>query len=185
MIRTQPILLTFVRQIMWALPWSSCRNGMAVSSILEELLLADDYQGGIWSNDLCKLKLIDSVNNWYLGLLYSKIFIYVIFWYNGWYLLALISSVFANVVAMEKLSIEQLNTNDGKYELWNFAKYVWVDVISLVYFNTILFLNFVTLCLYQNLPEITNKLWEYWRHSWVKSRRSQKLLWALELDWLS
>jgi hypothetical protein len=31
--------------------------------------------------------------------------------------LALISSVFANVVAMEKLSIEQLNTNDGKYEL--------------------------------------------------------------------
>ena len=129
-IRTQPILLTFVQQIMWALPWSSCRNGMAVSSILEELLLADDYQGGIWSNGLCKLKLIDSVNTWIISLF--NILINVIFWYGIWYLLALISSIFANVVAMEKLSIEQLNTNDGKYELWNFAKYIWVDVIRLV-----------------------------------------------------
>ena len=73
-IRTQPILLTFVQQIMWALPWSSCRNGMAVSSILEELLLADDYQGGIWSNGLCKLKLIDSVNTWDLNLLFKYIY---------------------------------------------------------------------------------------------------------------
>ena len=77
-IRTQPILLTFVQQIMWALPWSSCRNGMAVSSILEELLLADDYQGGIWSNDLCKLKLIDSVSTWDFSLFDI---IYLSMWY--------------------------------------------------------------------------------------------------------
>ena len=49
--------------------------------------------------------------------IYIYIYIYDFIIIKTIYLLALLGIHFANIVAMKKLSIEQLNTNDGKYKL--------------------------------------------------------------------